>query len=359
MLSKMKVTEEKHWFAEEMATVHHNVMEQARAHQQQLTKPAGALGDLEQIAIHMAGLRGEVKPRIEHARVIVFVADHGIAQEGVSAYPQSVTAQMLTNFVNGGAAISVLAKQMHMPLTLVDVGVNGPQCDAANVITRRIRNGTHNFAKQAAMTRDECLQAMQIGKEVIELAQIDGMDFFIAGEMGIGNTSAATALAACMTKLSAVTLTGSGTGLNKEGVAHKARIIQQAVTKSKLTGSEPLAALAYFGGFEIVAMVGAYLRCAQLAIPMLIDGYISSVAALYACKLNPRAREWMFFGHRSVEPGHQHILNALQARVILTLGMRLGEGSGAAVALSVIRSALALHNEMATFSAAGVAEKSQ
>lgn len=358
MLSKMKVAEEKYWFDEEAAVVHHDVMEQARAHQAQLTKPAGALGDLEQIAIHIAGLYGVVKPQINHARIIVFVADHGVTQEGVSAYPQAVTAQMLQNFANGGAAISVLARQLDVALTLVDVGVNGPECHADNVITRRIRNGTHNFARQAAMSRDECLQAMQIGKEVIEQAKSDGMDFFIAGEMGIGNTSAATALASCITKLSAVALTGSGTGLKKEGVAHKARIIQQAVTKSKQSGSEPLATLTYFGGFEIIAMVGAYLRCAQLGIPMLIDGYISSVAALYACKLNARARHWMFFGHRSVEPGHQHILNALQARPILTLNMRLGEGTGAALALNIIRSALEMHNHMATFSAAGVAEKS-
>jgi len=352
------MNEENHWFTEPVASIHHTVMEQAADHQQQLTKPAGALGDLERIAIHMAGLRGDIKPQLNNAHIVVFVADHGIAEEGVSAYPQAVTVQMLQNFISGGAAISVLAKQTGVRLTLVDVGVNGPECFAENVINRRIRNGTHNFARQAAMTKEECLQALHVGREVVEQLQDDGMDFFIAGEMGIGNTSAATALAACITRLSAVALTGSGTGLNKEGVAHKARIIQQAVTRSRLSGSDPLAVLAYFGGFEIVAMVGAYLRCAQLGIPVLVDGYISSVAALYACRLNPGTREWMFFGHRSLEPGHQHILNALQARPILNLGMRLGEGSGAAVALCIIQSALALHNSMATFSTAGIAEKS-
>jgi nicotinate-nucleotide--dimethylbenzimidazole phosphoribosyltransferase len=357
MLSKMNLSEEVAWYNEPAATMNNSVMQQAREHQLSLTKPTAALGDLEQIAIQMAGLRGDIKPRIEHARIIVFVADHGIAQEGVSAYPQTVTAQMLKNFVDGGAAISVLAKQLGIELVLVDVGINGELFEGTNVIHRRIRNGTHNFARQAAMTRDECQQALLVGKEIIDAAKNTGMDFLIAGEMGIGNTSAATALASCITKLSAVALTGAGTGLSKEGVAHKARIIQQAVTRSKLTGSEPLATLAYFGGFEIVAMVGAYLRCAQLGIPMLIDGYISSVAALYACKLNAHTRDWMFFGHRSSEPGHQHILNAMQAKPILSLNMRLGEGSGAAVAMTIINSALALHNNMATFNTAGVAEK--
>lgn len=357
MLSKMKHPEELDWQTIAVATVHYDVMEQARAHQLQLTKPPGALGELEHIAIRMAGLQGVLKPQIKQVYIVVFAADHGIVAEGVSAFPQAVTAQMVANFANGGAAISVQANQIGAALTVVDVGVNGPECEANNVITQRVRKGTHNFARQAAMTRDECLQALQVGKKIVEQCHAEGMDFFIAGEMGIGNTSSATALASCITKLSAVTLTGPGTGLDKIGVAHKARIIQKAVTKSKLSGGETLSCLSYFGGFEIAAMVGAYLRCAQLGIPILVDGYISSVAALYAVKMNPRVREWMLFGHRSMEPGHQHMLNALQAKPILSLGMRLGEGSGAAVAFSIIKSALALHNEMATFSSAGVAGK--
>jgi len=354
MLSKMNVTEDSDWLSIPIASLHHEVMEQARAHQLQLTKPPGALGELEEIAVRMAGLQGVVKPRINHPHIIVFAADHGVVEEGVSAFPQAVTAQMLSNFANGGAAINVVAKQIGASLTVVDMGVNGSECVAEHVMNQRVRNGTHNFAKRAAMSRDECLQALHIGKQMVEQAHADGMDFFIAGEMGIGNTTSATALATCMTKLSALTLTGPGAGLNKVGVAHKARVIQQAVSKSKLSGGETLACLSYFGGFEIVAMVGAYLRSAQLGIPMLLDGYISAVAGYYAVKLSPQARDWMLFGHRSLEPGHQHVLRGLQATPILNLRMRLGEGSGAAVAFTIIQSALALHHDMATFSSAGV-----
>ena len=354
MLSKIQQIEDSDWLATPIAGIHHDTMQEARAYQKQLTKPPGALGELEEIAIRMAGLQGVLKPQITRPHIIVFAADHGIVDEGVSAFPQAVTAQMLSNFANGGAAINVLAKQIAAQLTVVDMGVIGEVSHAENILNMRVREGTDNFAKRAAMSRDECLQALHSGKLVVDQAQQASMDFFIAGEMGIGNTSSATALAACITKLSAVTLTGPGTGLDKSAVAYKARVIQQAITKSKLSGADALRCLSYFGGFEIAAMVGAYLRCAQLGIPMLLDGYISSVAGYYAVKLQPQARDWMLFGHRSQEPGHQHILRCLQAEPILNLGMRLGEGSGAAVAFNIIQSALLMHHDMATFSSAGV-----
>lgn len=356
MLSS-KQSVDRSWHEDAIMVLNEHAREQAQQRQSVLTKPPGALGELENIAIRLAAMQGTVVPKIEKPSIVVFAGDHGIVEEGVSAFPQDVTAQMVDNFVNGGAAISVLAKNINAHLLVVDAGVRHPVAKTQAVWSSRVANGTDNFRRGPAMSPSACLQALMLGKEVVDKLVEQGMDMFIGGEMGIGNTTSATALAVCATGVEVSRLTGPGTGLDGSGVAKKVKVITDALDRVAIDFTKPLECLAYFGGFEIIAMVGAYLRCAQTGIPILVDGFISSVAALYATRLNTPSRDWMLFGHQSKEPGHQHVLQALNAQPLLSLDMRLGEGSGAAVAYTVVQSALALHRDMATFTSAGVAEK--
>ncbi len=357
MLSNNPLKDVMPWYQDNVMALNEQARQQALDRQQQLTKPPGALGELEDIAIQLAAMQGKAEPQIDQIRIAVFAADHGITEEGISAFPQAVTAQMVENFVHGGAAISVLAKQIGADLIVVDMGVNGPPFSSEKILQRRIANGTANFINQPAMSASQCASALLAGKEIIDQLHNEGMQLFIAGEMGIGNTTSATALAACLTEQDVMQLTGPGTGLNQDGISHKARVIQTALDNAGVNRTDALACLAWFGGFEIAAMVGAYLRCAQRGVPVLVDGFISSVAAAYAVALNTASRDWKLFGHTSQEPGHAFILQHLQAKPLLSLGMRLGEGSGAAVAVSIVQSALLLHRNMATFSSAGVSGK--
>lgn len=327
--------------------------EQASQRQQQLTKPPGSLGRLEELAINLAAMQGRENPSIENPNIVVFAADHGIAEEGVSAFPQVVTGEMIRNFSRGGAAISVLASALQAPLSVINLGTAHPIEDLPGVHHLNIAPGTANFAKESAMTDETLAQALQAGKEVIDSMQT--VDLFIAGEMGIANTSSATALVAVLLNEDATLIAGPGTGLNTEGVQHKATVIKAAIRKHGLTSStRPLEVLKTLGGLEIAAMTGAYIRCAQKGIPVLVDGFISSVAALVASRLQAGSLAWMIFSHQSAESGHARILQAMDAKPLLSLGMRLGEGSGAAVALPLLQSACALHNGMATFAEAEV-----
>jgi len=345
------------WWLEACRPVDQAAREQALARQQQLTKPAGSLGRLEQIAVQLAGLQGQLKPSLDKVHIAIFAGDHGVVAEGISAYPQAVTGQMLQNFVGGGAAISVLARQLDARLEVVDLGTIDPALTLPGVLHLRVGPGTANFAKAPAMTREQAVQALQGGRESAQRAAAAGAQLFIGGEMGIGNTTAASALACALLGCSAIELSGPGTGLDAAGVRHKAEVIEQALLLHGALANDPFEALLRVGGFEIAALVGAYLGCAQAGVVVLVDGFICTVAALVAVRLNPASRDWLFFGHRGAEPGHRRVLAELDAEPVLELGLRLGEGSGAALAVPVLRLACDLHGQMATFAEAAVADR--
>jgi nicotinate-nucleotide--dimethylbenzimidazole phosphoribosyltransferase len=330
-----------------------SVRAQALARQDQLTKPRGALGQLEALAVSLAAMQGSERPQVERLHVSVFAGDHGVVGEGVSAYPQSVTGQMLRNFVGGGAALSVLSKRLGAPLEVIDLGTVEP-LQLAGVSHLRLGPGTANLAREAAMSDEQMRLALAAGRDSAQCAAEGSAQLFIGGEMGIGNTTSASALAAVLLPRSPLTLVGPGTGLDLAGVRHKVQVIQDAVRLHAEHCVAPLEALRRLGGFEIAALAGAYLRCAQLGIAVLVDGFICSAAALCAVRLNPACRPWLIFAHRSAEPGHLAVLEALGAVPLLDLGLRLGEGSGAALAVPLLQQACALHNDMATFAEAEI-----
>lgn len=332
------------------------VFDAAQARQQQLTKPPGSLGMLELLAQRMAAMQSKEKPQLNNVYITVFAADHGVAEEGVSAFPQEVTVEMIRNFSRGGAAISVMARQLNATLEVVDVGAANDPGPLSGVVSNRVANGTRNFCQGAAMSEAELSEALNAGREAVLRAVSNNAQIFIGGEMGIANTSSATALACAVLGHSPEQMVGPGTGLDSKGVSHKAHIIQQALDCHRNALSEPLSALRCLGGFEIAALVGAYISAAQAGLPIMVDGFISTSAALIASKILPGIEEWYFLGHASAEPGHAAMAQALKLEPILNLGMRLGEGSGAAIAVSILKHALALHNEMATFAEAGVSE---
>jgi nicotinate-nucleotide--dimethylbenzimidazole phosphoribosyltransferase len=331
--------------------------QQALARQQQLTKPAGSLGQLEALAVQLAGLQGRVKPMLEQVWIAIFAGDHGVVAEGVSAYPQEVTGQMLHNFVSGGAAISVLAQQLTAQLEVIDLGTVTPSLNLPGVRHLNIAAGTANFVNGPAMTEAQGRLALQAGRDSARRALASGAQLFIGGEMGIGNTTAASALACALLDCPVSDLTGPGTGLDAQGVSHKVAVIERALAVHAAQRGDALQTLFNLGGLEIAALVGAYLACAQDGIVVLVDGFICSVAALVATRLNPACREWLVFGHRGAEPGHRHVLHSLDAQPLLELGLRLGEGSGAALAVPLLRLACALHGKMATFAEAAVADR--
>lgn len=332
------------------------MLEAARARQGQLTKPPGSLGYLEEIAVRLAAMQGTQQPALDRVRIAVFAADHGVAEEGVSAFPQAVTGQMIGNFARGGAAISVLARNLGASLEVVDVGSIADSAAMPGVIVQKAGNGSANFRRGPAMTGAQLAAAFQAGRDAVGRALDAGAQLFIGGEMGIANTTAATAVACALLEQSPQQIAGPGTGLAPEGVAHKARVIGEALALHHAAMTSPLEVLRHVGGFEIAALSGAYIACAQAGLPALVDGFIASAAALAALRLRPDAADWLFYGHASAEPGYVHLMEALGARPLVNLGLRLGEGSGAAVALPILRAACALHGQMATFAEAGVAE---
>ncbi|MFT5976432.1 MAG: nicotinate-nucleotide--dimethylbenzimidazole phosphoribosyltransferase, partial [Gammaproteobacteria bacterium] len=334
------------WYLEPCAEISAELAEKAQQRQTQLTKPPGSLGQLEHIAIELSAMQVKLAPTVDRVEIAVFAGDHGIANESVSAFPQVVTTEMVKNFVRGGAAISVMARQIGAGLTVINAGTINQQGFEAPVVDKPVAFGTGNIAVQQAMTAVQCLQALSLGKEILD-GYDEATDVVIGGEMGIGNTTSATALATAFGVSTAANLVGPGTGLDSNGVLHKLKMIEQALTRVG-EGRSELELLSELGGFEIVALTGFYIRAAQRGMTILVDGFISTVAAAAACKINSNTRAWMLFSHNSAEPGHQLVLNSLNAEPLLSLQMRLGEGSGAAVALGLLRGACALHNEMAT-----------
>lgn len=344
------------WLKQEPKPLDEPASSAARARQGELTKPPGALGELESLVITLAGWQGRVQPSVERVHIGVFAADHGVTQEGVSVFPAAVTAEMIKNFVRGGAAISVLARALNATLEVVNLGTIGRRV-VAGAHDVALGPGTANFVNGPAMTEVQLEGALEAGRQSVERALGNGAQIYIGGDMGIGNTTAAAALACVLLSARPEALAGPGTGLDERGIAHKAAVIRRALDKHSGHLKTARDALQRLGGFEIAALVGAYVRCAQLGLPALIDGFISSAAALAASRMRPGAQAWWLFAHRSKEPGHAAILVALQARPLLDLGMRLGEGSGAAVAVPLLRLACELHGRMATFAEAGVSGK--
>lgn len=345
------------WLKQATKPLNEEARSAAHARQQQLTKPAGSLGKLEAIAIQLAALQGCEKPQAEKIFIGVFAGDHGVAQEGVSAFPQAVTAEMVKNFARGGAAISVLAKQLGASLEVANLGTAFDTGELPGVLQCNLGKGTANFAQEAAMTQSQFAAALQAGCDSAAQAQKTGAQLYIGGEMGIANTTSAAALACALLQKSPQQLAGPGTGLDQAGVQRKAEVVTRALALHAAHLGDPLEVLRRLGGFEIAALTGAYISCAQRGIPVLVDGYITTAAALLAVRIRPGVADWLLFAHRSAEPGHILMLEALQAEPLLNLGMRLGEGSGAATAVTIIRLACALHNEMATFAEAGVTDK--
>ena len=325
----------------------------AEARQAQLTKPPSSLGRIEELAVRLAALQGTEFPTLERVRIVVFAADHGVAEERVSAYPQEVTQAMLGNFAAGGAAISVLAGHLGANLEVVDVGAK-TSVACSGIVLDRAGNGTANFTQGAAMSREQLHKALQAGGAAAMRAAATENQLLIGGEMGIGNSTSASALACALLGEKPERLAGPGTGLDAAGVRHKCAVIAAGLARHDGCLYEPLEILRRLGGFEIAALAGAFLHAAAARLPVLVDGFIAGVAALLAVRLNPACADWLIFSHRSAEPGHALVLEALNAEPLLDLNLRLGEGSGAALAVPLLRAACTLHNGMATFAEAGV-----
>lgn len=341
------------WVFEPVKALDSDAKRQAQERQQQLTKPLGSLGKLEEIAISLAAMQGK-SPSVDHPYICVFAGDHGIAASGVSAFPQEVTAQMVANFASGGAAISVLAKSMMAPFDIINLGTVSPT-DFAGVNNQFVGAGTANMLEQDAMSSEQCDKALAVGRDALLNAQKHGCDLFIGGDMGIGNTTSATALAAAISGQSVAQLTGPGTGLDDSGVSRKVAVIEQVLEKHIVVGLGADQLLQKIGGFEIAALVGSYISAAQQGIAVLVDGFICTAAAMVAVAISPQTRDWMVFSHGSAEPGHRLMLAHLSASAVLDLGMRLGEGSGAATCVPILQAACQLHGQMATFAEAAVA----
>ena len=345
------------WLNQPTSSPDAEARQNAEVRQQQLTKPPGALGRLEKVAIQLAALQAVDRPAVDKIHITVFAADHGVAEENVSAFPQAVTAEMVKNFSRGGAAISVLAKELQAELEVINLGTVFDTGSLKGVTNLVLGLGTANFAVQPAMTEEQLTRALEAGRETVEHAKKAGAQLFIGGEMGIANTTSATALACVLLNETAEKLAGPGTGLSADGVAHKVKVIEKAISLHKEHIDSPLEALRRLGGFEIAALTGAYIACAKQGLPILVDGFITSSAALVAAHICPDVKDWFIFSHASAEPGHAKVLAALEAKALLDLQMRLGEGSGAAIAVPLLRMACALHNDMATFAEAEVSEK--
>jgi nicotinate-nucleotide--dimethylbenzimidazole phosphoribosyltransferase len=319
------------------------------------TKPRGSLGRIEELACTIAGIRGHANPGPLAAAIVVAAADHGVAGEGVSAYPAEVTWQMVANFARGGAAINVLARETGARLIVVDAGVLKP-FTSDGVRQARAGSGTSNFLRGPAMTRDEALAAIEEGLLLAAELADTGIGITALGEMGIGNTTSASALTAALLELPAEQACGRGTGLDADGVAHKTAVVSAALELHRTSLDDPLETLAALGGFEIAFLVGVILGCAANRVVVLLDGFITGAAALVATRIAPVVSGSLVAAHRSSEPGHRHILDALELSPLLELDLRLGEGSGAALALPLLHAALAILADMETFESAGVTD---
>ncbi len=333
-------------------------VQRARERQDQLTKPQGSLGVLEQLSLQLAGIQGTEKPAIGRKVIIVMAGDHGIVAEGVSAFPQEVTPQMVANFAAGGAGINVLARHSGCEVRVVDVGVAVP-LEIEGVIGRKVRPGTANIAAGPAMTREEAAAAVEAGIEVAEAEIAAGADLLGTGDMGIGNTTPSSAILTVFSGAATELTVGRGTGIGTDALAHKRDVVQRAIAVNQPDAGDGLDVLSKVGGLEIGGLAGVILGAAAGRVPVVIDGFISSAAAMVAASLAPESKNYMIASHVSVEPGHKLMLEELGLKPMLFMDMRLGEGTGAALAASLVEAAAKVICEMATFAEAGVAESEE
>lgn len=340
-----------------IAAINNMIEQEARNHQNNLTKPRGALGRLEDIACWFAARQGKLLPDALKPHIAVFAADHGVCNEGVSAYPSVVTGEMVKNFARGGAAINVLAKQCHATLSVVDVGVISDLSGIAGIEQMKVKKSSANLLCESAMSEIECDSAIEAGRAVAQKAISAGANLLIAGDMGIGNTTASSCLICRLTGSSPESVVGFGTGIDDAGRDRKIEVVRQALARTADCPDKSI--LHELGGLEIAAMAGFYLQAAKSGIPVVIDGFIASAAALAARVIEPEVINWMLASHISHENGHAEALRALGLSALIDFEMRLGEGSGAALVVPLLQSAIALHNEMATFDSAGVTDKDE
>jgi nicotinate-nucleotide--dimethylbenzimidazole phosphoribosyltransferase len=332
-------------------------MNSARARQDTLTKPLGSLGRLEELSIRLAGIQGRALPQIKHKVIFTMAGDHGVAAEGVSAYPAEVTAQMIYNFLKGGAGINVLARQAGARVVIVDMGVAAELEPHPQLVSRKIAPGTQDMFLRPAMTQEQAITAIETGIELVGAEVAKGLDILGTGDMGIANTTSSSAICAVMTGKAVSQVTGRGAGLSDEQLAHKIGVIQRALEINHPDPKQPLDVLARVGGFEIGGLVGVMLAAAAHRTPVVIDGFISGAAALIAVALAPRLREFLIAAHVSVEPGHKLALHQMRLKPLLNLKMRLGEGTGAILGIFLAEAAARVLAEMSTFAEAGVSEK--
>jgi nicotinate-nucleotide--dimethylbenzimidazole phosphoribosyltransferase len=340
--------------ADQVPAIEPQWQERAVRHLDNLTKPPGSLGRLEEIAARLAGIQQKDELDCTNKAIFTLAADHGVTAEGVSAYPKAVTGQMVRNFLMGGAAINVLCRQFGIEVIVVDMGVDGKMDLATRLVDRKISNGTRNIARGPAMEEHELAAAIKVGVELAAEAVEQGRTLIGTGEMGIGNTTVASVITAVLTGRPASQVTGMGTGLDSAGVERKIAVIERAIAVNHPKPSDPLDILQKVGGFEIAGLTGLILGAAARRLAVVVDGFISTAAAALACAIEPRVGAFLFAAHRSSEPGHEALLELIGQGPLLDLRMRLGEGTGAALAMAVIESAAKLFNEMATFSSAHV-----
>ncbi|MCK4274248.1 MAG: nicotinate-nucleotide--dimethylbenzimidazole phosphoribosyltransferase [Dehalococcoidales bacterium] len=331
-------------------------MEEVQARQDMLTKPAGSLGRLEELSIQLAGIQGKARPSAEKKAMIVMAGDHGVVDEKVGNWPREVTAQMVQNFLRGGAGINVLARQVGAKIIFVDMGIASDLKPDPQLIVRKVGYGTQNMCLGPAMTAEQAVQALETGINIVGEEADKGLDIVGTGDMGIGNTTSSSAIFAAMTGKSASEVTGRGTGLTDEQLAHKIDVIKRALEVNKPDPSQPLDVLAKVGGFEIGGLAGVMLGAAARRIPVVIDGFISGAAALIATALAPEVKDYIIAAHVSAEAGHPAMLEHMGLKPLLNLDMRLGEGTGAALGIFLAEAAARTLNKMATFAEAGVSE---
>jgi len=318
------------------------------------TKPLGSLGLLEEFARRVAAIRGTLTPESAKKVIFTFAGDHGVVEEGISAFPKEVTPQMVLNFLNGGAGVNVLARHAGVEVRVVDIGVDHYFGLVPDLITRKVANGTRNFTKGPAMTREQAIDALEIGITLANAAAAEGVSMLGTGEMGIGNTTPSSAIIAAFSGLSVRELTHRGTGINDASLERKIQVIEQGLTINCPDPTDPIDVLAKVGGFEIAGIAGLILGGAASRLPVVVDGFISTAGALIASELNPHVREYLFAAHQSVEVGHRAMLERIGLEPILDLKLRLGEGTGAALAMGLVEAGVKVLNEMATFEQAGV-----
>ena len=328
--------------------------EKALARLNSLTKPVKSLGRLEEIAARLVAIREEERPSCSNGAIFVLAADHGVTEEGVSAYPKAVTRQMVLNFLSGGAAINVLCRHCGISVVVVDIGVDGEFGEKPGLVNMKIARGTKNMACEPAMNDAEVYSALKIGIDLAALAGKQGRTLIGTGDMGIGNTTAASAITAVLTARPVAEVTGRGTGLDDLRLKHKVRVIERALDVNRPERSNPLDVLRKIGGLEIAGLAGLIIGAAARRIPVVVDGFISTAAAALAYAIQPKINQFIFAGHRSSEPGHAALLDFIRQKPLLDLEMRLGEGTGAALAMTIIEASAKLLSEMATFSSAGV-----